>query len=131
MITTAIHHVSFRVQELEPSLHFYRDILGLEPIERPDFGFPGAWLRAGTGTQVHLIVAPREDAAQAGTAEKISPINNHTAFAIDDYEATRDTLRSHGLEVLETNPEQGQMWVADPSGNVIEFTTGATVTNDT
>jgi len=124
MIATAVHHVSFRVQELEPSLHFYRDILGLEPIDRPDFGIPGAWLQAGTGTQIHLIAAPDPDAAPA---DKVSPINNHTAFAIDDYETTRDYLRSKGLEVLETNPEQGQMWVADPSGNVIEFTTGNTV----
>ena len=116
-------HGPFRVQDQEPSLSFYRDILGLEPIDRPDFGFPGAWLQAGTGAQVHLIVAPREDAPPV---RKITPIENHTAFAIDDYEATRDHLRSHGLEVLETKPKQGQMWVTDPSGNVIEFTTGAT-----
>jgi len=124
MIATAVHHVSFRIQELEPSLHFYRDILGLEPIERPDFGIQGAWLQAGTGTQIHLIVAPRDDAPEAG---KVSPIDNHTAFAVEDYDTTRDHLRSHGLEVLETNPTQGQMWVSDPSGNIIEFTTGASV----
>ena len=124
MIATAVHHVSFRIQELEPALHFYRDILGLEPIDRPDFGFPGAWLQAGTGTQVHLIVSPRKDPEEP---RKLTPIDNHTAFAIDDYEATRDHLRSHDLEVLETNPKQGQMWVSDPSGNVIEFTTGATI----
>ena len=127
MIATAVHHVSFRVKELEPALHFYRDILGLLPIERPDFGFPGAWLQADSGTQVHIIVAPKEDALPPG---KLTPIDNHTAFAIDDYEATRDYLRAQGLEVLETNPKQGQMWVADPSGNVIEFTTGATIGDD-
>jgi glyoxylase I family protein len=127
MIASAVHHVSFRIQDLGPSLHFYRDILGLETIERPDFGIPGAWLQAGTGTQVHLIVAPKEE---AGTPSKLSPIENHTAFAVDDYDTTRDHLRSHGLEVLETSPKQGQMWVADPSGNVIEFTTGATGTDD-
>jgi glyoxylase I family protein len=124
MIATAVHHVSFRIQELEPALHFYRDILGLEPIKRPNFGIPGAWLQAGTGTQVHLIVAPQEDLPEPG---KITPIDNHTAFAIEDYETTRDHLRANGLEVLETNPKQGQMWVSDPSGNVIEFTTGATI----
>jgi catechol 2,3-dioxygenase-like lactoylglutathione lyase family enzyme len=127
MIATAVHHVSFRVEELEPALHFYRDILGLLPIERPDFGFPGAWLQAGTGTQIHIIVSPKEDAS---APRKLTPIDNHTAFAIDDYEATRDYLRAQGLEVLETNPKQGQMWVADPSGNVIEFTTGATIGDD-
>ena len=127
MIATAVHHVSFRIEELEPSLHFYRDILGLEPLDRPEFGIAGAWLGTTGGTQVHLIVVPRDETPPA---TKLTPIENHTAFKVDDYEATRDHLRSHGLEVLETNPKQGQMWVSDPSGNVIEFTTGAPINED-
>ena len=46
MIPSRGHHVSFSVSDLEASLAFYRDVLGLEPIERPDFGLPGAWLEA-------------------------------------------------------------------------------------
>ena len=57
MIPVRGHHVSFAVGDVEASLAFYRDVLGLEPIERPDFGFPGAWLEA-PGVQVHLIQAP-------------------------------------------------------------------------
>ena len=57
MIGSSVHHVSFVVRELEPALKFYRDILGFEPIERPEMGIGGAWLQAGS-TQVHLIVPP-------------------------------------------------------------------------
>ena len=39
----------------------------------------------------------------------------------------RDELTAAGLEVMETIPKIGQMWVSDPSGNIIEFTTGASV----
>ena len=99
MISKAVHHVSFSVRELAPALHFYRDVLGFQPIERPEMGLEGAWLQAGD-SQVHLIVAP--EGADVGTPpRKATPIANHTAFAIDDYERVRDHLRASGLDVLE------------------------------
>lgn len=119
MITQAVHHVSFAVDDLDDSMKFYRELLGLEPIDRPEMGIAGAWLAAGT-TQVHLIVRP--DGADVGTPPgKTLPLANHCAFAIDDYTTVLDKLKAAGLDVLETNPERGQMWVSDPSGNVIEF----------
>lgn len=121
MISNAVHHVSFAVPTLEPALHFYRDILGFVPIERPAMGIGGAWLQAGA-TQIHLIVPP--DGADVGsTPAKTNPLANHTAFAIDDYETVRDHLQQAGLEVLEFGPERGQMWVSDPGGNILEFIT--------
>jgi catechol 2,3-dioxygenase-like lactoylglutathione lyase family enzyme len=121
VISKAVHHVSFSVQELEPALHFYRDILGFEMIDRPAMGIEGAWLSAGS-TQVHLIVAP--DGADVGSPPtKTNPIANHTAFAIDDYDSVRDHLKDSGLDVLEFGAERGQMWVRDPAGNILEFTT--------
>jgi catechol 2,3-dioxygenase-like lactoylglutathione lyase family enzyme len=120
MLTDAVHHVSLCVRDLDASLAFYCDLLGLEKIDRPDFGIPGAWLDAGNA-QIHLIVAP--DHVDTGRPpEKLSPLANHTSFAIHDYQATVDHLKSHGLEVLETSAEIGQLWVPDPSGHVIEFT---------
>ena len=85
----------------------------------------GAWLETDGGAQVHLIEFPQKNRkdGKADPPRKLNPINNHSAFAIDDYQATLEHLRSHGLEVLETNPKLGQLWVADPSGNVIEFIT--------
>jgi glyoxylase I family protein len=119
MISQAIDHVSFCVPELAPALRFYRDVLGFEPIERPVMGIDGAWLRAGSA-QVHLIVTPA--GADVGTAPgRTNPLANHTAFAIDDYEKTRDHLVRHGLAVLEAGVDRGQMWVSDPAGNVIEL----------
>ena len=122
MITRSVDHVSFAIDDLDASLHFYRDILGFEDLPRPEMGIGGAWLGAGAA-QVHLIVRPEGMELGQNVGRNV-PLANHTAFAIDDYEKVRDHLASHGLEVLETNPEQGQMWVNDPSGNVIEFIAG-------
>ena len=46
MIARRVDHVSFAVRDLERSLAFYRDLLGLPLAPRPDLGFPGAWLQA-------------------------------------------------------------------------------------
>ncbi len=121
MISKAVHHVSFSVRELGPAVRFYRDVLGFEPIERPEMGLEGAWLQAGS-CQIHLIVPP-EGADVGAPPARTNPLANHTAFAIDDYERVRDHLRASGLEVVELGAEQGQMWVSDPAGNILEFIT--------
>jgi catechol 2,3-dioxygenase-like lactoylglutathione lyase family enzyme len=49
----AVHHVSINVSDVDAALVFYVDRLGLVPrTDRPDFGFPGAWLDAGN-QQIH------------------------------------------------------------------------------
>ncbi len=119
MIAKSVDHISFAVRDLEASLHFYRDVLGLEDIPRPDFGIPGAWLGAGN-SQVHLIAAP--DGADIGAPpDALSPLACHQAFAVEDYQKTVDHLKANGLEVMETSAQQGQLWVKDPDGYVIEF----------
>jgi len=119
MIARCVHHISFAVTDLDRSLGFYRDLLGCEPIPRPDLGFPGAWLRAGE-SEVHLLVKP--EGFEAGTNPgRLNPLANHHAFGIEDYEKVLGVLRERGVEVLQTSAERGQMWILDPDGNVIEL----------
>ncbi len=119
MITQQLHHASFVVRDIEASRRFYAGVLGLEEIERPPFPFEGAWYRVGQA-EIHLIVPPA--GLDVGSAPpELNPLARHTAFAIDDYVKARDALKAKGIEVLETNPEAGQMWVRDPDGNILEF----------
>ncbi|MDX1650643.1 MAG: VOC family protein [Myxococcota bacterium] len=119
MIARRLHHVSFAVRDLEAARRFYGDLLGLEEIPRPDFGFPGAWFQLGE-VQVHLIVPPA--GAPTGTPPPgISPVAGHAAFEIDDYARVRDVLRERGVALLETGADVGQIFVTDPDGNVIEL----------
>jgi glyoxylase I family protein len=47
METTGIHHVALNVRDLDEALAFYIDRLELTLLDRPDFGFAGAWVQAG------------------------------------------------------------------------------------
>ena len=119
MITQQLHHASLVVRDIEACRRFYAGVLGLEEIERPPFPFEGAWYRVGQA-EIHLIVPPA--GLDVGSAPPgLNPLARHTAFAIDDYVKARDALKAKGVEVLETNPEAGQMWVRDPDGNILEF----------
>jgi len=119
MLARRVDHVSFAVRDLARSLAFYQDVLGLQPVLRPDLGIPGAWLQAGD-SQVHLLEVPA--GFEGGTPPPLlNPIAGHAAFAIDDYDAALATLEHHGLSVLALGAEAGQMWVKDPDGHIIEL----------
>ncbi|MGB3139916.1 MAG: VOC family protein [Aestuariivirga sp.] len=57
------HHVSVITINLERSLGFYRDALGLVPIDRLPFVIAGVWLACGP-SQVHLAVYPAGELSQ-------------------------------------------------------------------
>lgn len=123
MLARGVHHVSFAVSDLARARRFYEGVLELEAIPRPDLGLPGIWYRAGA-SEVHLIATP--PGANVGSApERLTPLANHSAFAIDDYAATLAHLKARQVEVLETNAERGQLWVRDPDGNVLELIVAA------
>ena len=113
------HHVSFSVSDLACARHFYGTVLGLAEIPRPEMGLDGAWYATGSG-ELHLIARP--PGAEVGAAPpRVTPLANHTALAIEDYDAVVAHLRSAGLALVEAGRERGQLWVADPDGNVIEM----------
>ncbi len=114
-------HVAICVSDVEKSRHFYGEQLGLETVNRPDFGFPGEWYVVGT-LQLHLM--QREN--DAGAGEGIGP---HFALYIprEDFHSEVERLREAGVEVMvePNHREIDDIWAAfckDPDGNIIELT---------
>lgn len=63
-----LNHVAILVSDIERSRRFYLEVLGLEPIPRPAFDFPGAWFRIGAPgpggaalQELHLIARRPEN----------------------------------------------------------------------
>ena len=52
--TQGIHHVSINVKDVDAAVAFYVGVLNLEVLDRPDLGFPGAWIQAGE-QEIHLL----------------------------------------------------------------------------
>ena len=71
-----LHHVNIRAEDIEATVAFYVEAVGLTNGDRPDFGFPGAWLYDGDKPAVHLTLATEPAAAAA-------PAVDHVAFAYD------------------------------------------------
>ncbi|MDB5523763.1 MAG: gloA5 [Rhizobium sp.] len=125
-----LHHVSIIVRDLDISLPFYREVFGLEPIVRPPFPFPGAWLGCGT-QQIHLIVHAD---GSFRTSNKIDRSDLHFAFRTDDFEAIVAKLQSMGFnaDAAEGDPKKiyvnrqptagfPQIFLLDPDRNIIEI----------
>jgi glyoxylase I family protein len=110
--TTAVHHVSINVDDVEAALAFYVDVLGLERREdRPELGIDGAWLDAG-GQQIHLL----------GAAAPPN-LGQHFALQVDDIDASISELRDRGITVSDATGigASRQAFLEDPAGNVIEL----------
>jgi len=121
MTVEGIHHVSLIVTDLERAKAFYRDVIGLREIERPPFGFPGAWFAVGgTGQQLHLIVHAGETKREGG----IDTRDGHFALRVTDYDAALAWLERCGV-AYQANRDSitgfAQIFVLDPDRNVVEL----------
>lgn len=108
-----VHHVSLNVGDLEQAARFYTEILGLEILPRPDFGFPGMWLDAGA-QQIHLMQVEHH----------ATPGGQHFALRVADLDAAAKELAAKGVDLrgpFEIPGAGRQCFLRDPAGNLIEL----------
>ena len=88
-INAILHHADI-VSDLKTSLIFYCDALGLtQNFDRPDLGYPGAWLDVGS-QQIHLMELPNPDPV-AGRPDH-GGRDRHVALAVNDFEKLKQML---------------------------------------
>jgi len=119
-----LEHYTIRCASLDRTRDFYRDVLGLAVGARPDFPFKGHWLYLGGVPIVHLVDAAESAARDGAHHGSDTAALDHIAFRGTDIEATRATLRAHGLAFRETAVPGGrlrQIFVKDPDGILIEM----------
>ena len=112
-----LNHVAIHVQDIEKSKEFYRNVLALDEITRPDFPFPGAWFRLGIQQELHLI-GERDTPVVSATR------GNHFALLIDNMDEWEACFKELGVEYLprRTRPDGAfQIYVSDPDGHTIEL----------
>ena len=113
-------HTMVRVTDLEASLYFYRDALGLEVLrtkEVPSGRFTLVFLATPGDSQAQIELTYNWDpeALQAGRNF------GHLAYAVDDIYVMCARLQSHGVQILRP-PRDGYMaFVRSPDNISIEL----------
>ena len=130
MPVTALNHYLIVSKNLERSKKFYQEVLGLDVAERPDFGFPGYWLKTGEDICVHLASqAPNEIRDKfllkkhpKGTAGSGSV--DHIAFLARDPYEVRSRIQKNKVEMhFRSFPDAKlfQIFLKDPDDVTIEL----------
>jgi lactoylglutathione lyase len=113
-------HTMVRVTDIDASLRFYCDALGLTELSRRDYP-------KGRFTLVFLA-APGDESAQVELTHNWDPQSydggrnfGHLAYAVDDIYATCARLAEHGVTILRP-PRDGHMaFVRSPDNISIEL----------
>jgi catechol 2,3-dioxygenase-like lactoylglutathione lyase family enzyme len=131
MPITELNHYLLVAKNLEKTRDFYQKVLGLElAAERPDFGFPGYWLKAGEHICVHLASqAPNRIRDQfllkkhpKGTTGSGSV--DHIAFLARDPGEVRKRIQKHKVQMhYRSFPDAKlfQIFLKDPDDVTIEL----------
>lgn len=113
-------HAMVRVRDLDASLAFYRDALGLIETRRKDYPqgrFTLVYLAAPENPEIEVELTYNYDEEDYGGARNFG----HLAFAVDDIYALCERLQSSGL-TINRPPRDGHMaFVRSPDGISIEL----------
>lgn len=111
-----LNHVSIRAANLDESVRFYSELFGMEKIPTPNFGAPLQWLRIGD-LQLHLFAR-----------DTPTPQFEHIALEVDDFTAVYHKAKElgifdtrHGHHLFEIPGGCVQLYLKDPSGNLLEI----------
>jgi catechol 2,3-dioxygenase-like lactoylglutathione lyase family enzyme len=130
MPLTDLNHFLLVAKNLERTKKFYQDVLGMELAERPDFGFPGYWLKIGGDICVHLASQEPNETRDLfllkehprGTTG--SGAVDHIAFLAKDPHEVRSRIQKHKVEMhFRSFPDAKlfQIFLKDPDDVTIEL----------
>jgi lactoylglutathione lyase len=145
-----VYHAGFTVSDIERSLVFYRDILGLTLVKRQTgtaqylatiTGFEGVVLEtaylqpAAGGSMLELLQYVSHPAPPTDRATN-RPGNGHLCFKVDDVRSACEELKRRGVTLISeaTEISAGQhaggwgVYLRDPDGFTVELYQGPPAT---
>jgi methylmalonyl-CoA/ethylmalonyl-CoA epimerase len=104
-----IHHVGIAVRDLDKSLEFYRDVLGLhvhalDTVE--DQGVRAALLTIGN-SEIELLEPTHAEANMAKFIERKGEGLHHICFNTPDVDGDLETLKQKGVELVDQKSRVG------------------------
>jgi catechol 2,3-dioxygenase-like lactoylglutathione lyase family enzyme len=120
MSVGVLDHFNIRTRDLDSTVHFYQDVMGLEKGPRPNFAFPGAWMYSEGKAVVHIVDISKTDEPQ----KPDSGVVHHVAFVSRGFDGMKQRLTSKGMPFDARQVPGGELWqifVNDPNGVMIEL----------
>lgn len=117
-ISYTLNHASLIVSDLDASLTFYCDALGLQQVDRPDLGFPGAWFQLGD-QQIHLLELENPDPTTGRPVH--GGRDRHVALNVEALAPVKDILDKKGIVYTMSISGRKALFCRDPDGNAIEI----------
>ena len=114
-----INHFTITAENRAATLDFYCGLLGLVEGQRPDLGFPGAWLYppGGGAAVLHIYWDRPMPASRTGVID-------HMAFTSQDLKRVKARFDERGLKYdLRKQAGAGtwQLFTLDPNGAKVEL----------
>lgn len=117
MRITRLNHVSIHADDLDASVRFYTEVLGMEQIDTYTFAFPVQYLALGD-QQLHIF-----------QRQTVAPQFHHIALDVDHFEDAYLKAKELSLhdgtaffsDVYELPDGSVQMYIRDPAGNLVEL----------
>lgn len=114
-----LHHCSVIVANTQHALIFYCDVLGISlNKQRPDLGYPGAWLDIGD-QQIHLLELPNPD--KTGGRPEHGGRDRHMALKVRSLEKVTEKLNENGYAFTMSKSGRKALFCRDPDGNAVEI----------
>lgn len=104
-----IHHLAVLVENIEHSLQFWQDVLGIEPSHISDV--PGeaariAFLPLGD-SEIELVEPTTLDSGLSRYLEKHGPGLHHVCLQVDDLSGLLEHLKAKGIQLINDQPQVG------------------------
>ena len=113
-------HTMVRITDIDESLRFYCDLLGLKEtrrIERPEHGYSLVFVAADANPESEIELTYNYDPEEYGGGRNFG----HLAFRVDDIYAACQRLKEGGV-IINRPPRDGRMaFVQSPDGISIEL----------
>ena len=140
MPLTNLEHFLIQVGDLDGTVNWYTDVLGMEEGPHPDFKIPVSWLYIGGEAVLHVTVGGeavsenrKKYLGQNSTAIKGSGVVDHVAFRATGLREMMAHLDAKGVVYTKRqadDQEVFQLFLMDPNEVKVELNYAAEEAND-
>jgi catechol 2,3-dioxygenase-like lactoylglutathione lyase family enzyme len=117
MPISEMNHFTVLTSDLEKTMTFYKDLLGLDDGFRPQFADAGAWLYASGRPVLHVMADCKMPTDPAGVLD-------HMAFSASNLVDIAARLEKEGVKFFlkrQVTTKTVQLFCHDPSGAKVEL----------